>query len=479
MFRRRDLPSAGDSGKEPATRKPDVVLLLHFCYVAACLLGLVWQMSHILSVYMQYHTGSAVELRTIRSLNPPDLSVCIRYVEILKKGGLTKEQDQLPDKRAVIRAIQANVTIKRIFQDTPPAEDILSGCLYKKPNSYVNYVYQEPGPCFEMFSVSRFYTQEYLCYRFHMKVNESVDGVTGKYHYDTISESLYYPGLLYGFLLNNHTLGRANSIKPVVHDRKHLPFEDLAYAPYFSRQVNNSVVYNEISVFYRKTVIVKLPPPHETACDEYLLFNRSQKRCIDTCLKGVTVTRFDKVPFSAIEADQTLDLKHISGLDIQSESFGRELDHLENECEGVCWRKQCVQKVHSTTVLKEGTGEFKFFVIRLYVPMEPLLLLTFIPASSLEELLVYISTSLSVWLGFSFLAVDPVHLWRQVVRKQRVSRGIQCHCDHCTRQIASMEQEVQHLRRRQKRRLIGYDYDGSMSCGSRVRRRRRLAPLHR
>lgn len=442
----------------PGKRDFDFFSVLHVIFIVTCVTGFLFQTYYILSLYLQYNVGSNVELKTIITLDPPDLSLCIRYVDILAEGGITNRTSKSrSDVRSKIREIQANVTVKQIFDQTPSLESIVSGCVHKIPDSYSLHTHMNKGKCLSLFTGSRFYTQEYLCYKFQLRVNRS-QSVSGKYKYDNVAESLAYPGMLYALLLDNKTLGEANVIKITVHERNKMPFDDLAYSQYFSRQVNNVVRYSEISVFYQKTTIILLPPPFATACNPYPHFMGSQRNCITRCLTNATIAHFNKVPFSGIE-QEPLDYKLISSIDTSTPKFPKELDILENRCEKKCNGRQCMNKMHATTILKEGKGQFENFVIRLYVPMGPILHVDVIPTSSLQDLLVYISSSISVWLGFSIMSLNPADLWKEIDQKRKVSRGEACHCEHCNVEMRSLIREMNQLERKQKVLLVGYDYD--------------------
>lgn len=439
-------------------RESRVVTVLHTIFIAACVAGFMFQSYDILSLYLRYMTASVVGIKSDQTLIPPDISICIRYVDILSQGGLTPEEKKLRDKRQRIREIEANMTIKQVFDWTPSAEQIMSGCIHKIPNNYVTHVHRNTSICMGIFEHSRFYTQEYMCYRFRLLVKK-VSGSGGTFNYDNIATSLQYPGLFYGFLLNNKTLAEANILRISVHERERLPFDDIAYSQYFYRQVNNTVVYNEISVFYRKTTIEYLPAPYQTECLKYEPFMGSQKCCIDRCLKKRTLARFNKVPFTAIETEKE-DVPPISAFEIENKTFSKELDSMENGCERGCGGKQCTREMFATNVLKEGTGEFRYLVIRVYVPMEPSIILNSVPKSDLQDVIVYISSSLSVWLGFSVFALNPVAMYLSVTHDRAVERGDECHCNHCTKEMRALILECKRLRRHQKKLYVGYEYDG-------------------
>jgi hypothetical protein len=431
--------------------------VLHAIFIAGCAAGFLYQTHYILSLYMQYNVGSVVQITAIVALDPPDMSVCIRYVDILSEGTVNRTGKSSAAIRKEIRAIQAKLTVKQIFDQTPSMESIVSGCIHKIPDSYSVHTHQNKSRCLSLFTGKRFYTQEYICYKFQLNVNRT-QSITGKFKYDNVAESLAYPGMLYALLLDNQTLGDANIIKIAVHSRNSLPFDDLGYSQYFSRQVKNVVLYSEISVFYQKTTIILLPPPYVSACKDYHQFMGSKRNCISRCLTNATVTAFNKVPFSGIE-QEPLDYKLISSYDTSKPNFDKELDKWENMCEKKCGGRQCKNKMHASWILKESKGQFENFVIRLYVPMGPILHVDYVPASSLQDLLVYMSSSISIWLGFSIMSLNPADLWKEFDQKRRARRGEACHCEHCNIEMRSLIRELNQLERRQKKLLVGYDYD--------------------
>src|SRR5207302_906477 len=61
-------------------------------YRVLCLVGLSFQLYEVLKLYLEYNTVSDIEISVPVKLTPPDVSICIRYVDIVDYNLLFQEK---------------------------------------------------------------------------------------------------------------------------------------------------------------------------------------------------------------------------------------------------------------------------------------------------------------------------------------------------------------------------------------------------
>ena len=99
-------------------------------------------------------------------LKSPDLSICLRYVDIIDIGRFSRDRNISIGESDVngkyspfnIQLVQESVTIADIFNYTPSVDDIFLSCLARLPQSY-EYKPANGNGCYELFTVVNFYLQ--------------------------------------------------------------------------------------------------------------------------------------------------------------------------------------------------------------------------------------------------------------------------------------------------------------------------------
>lgn len=150
-------------------------------FATLCTIGLTLHISLISLKYFNYEATSVLSMDTPKKVDMPALSICIRYWDILDHHNLSNVVNETWQDSVLPK----NITLQQIFDNTPSSDAIFHDCLIRLPGHY-RFEAEVGSNCFRFFKVKKFYTQEYVCYRF--QANESV------YDYDQVSTAFLYSG---------------------------------------------------------------------------------------------------------------------------------------------------------------------------------------------------------------------------------------------------------------------------------------------
>jgi hypothetical protein len=407
--------------------------------------GFCYQIYDLCDSYFKYETSSLLEIDINDDLYAPDLSLCMRYVDILSMDLSYEERHT----KLGIRSVQRNLTIEQIFGLTPKPSELLSECFHRKPGSYQINELKTNSQCRMVFNITKFYLQEYICYRFHIKGGELKQN---SYSYKHIAFSLSYSGLFFGVSLNQSVIQESNQCKIIVHESDTYPVDSAAYAPFFYRRINdNESKYDMIKADYAITEIDLLPPPYDTGCDNYTKDGEMKKFCINRCVKNKAFDSFGKAAFTVVE-DQPVDLKHISGEDLENETLESEIKAIEKGCDSECFRPACSVEYSTTRIQKEERGVDSLFSLIVTSPGSPSVTVRSVPRQSFRDFAIYVTSTFGTWFGLSVMSFNPEAMRSLIERKGKKKKKSQVNqmrlvCHKCRILVFRIKQEILFLRR--------------------------------
>ncbi|KAI1281874.1 hypothetical protein HDE_13219 [Halotydeus destructor] len=203
-----------------------------------CVIGLSFQIKLVADYYFKYATVTEIMAVIPTKLYVPDLSLCIRYVDIFNMTRYTADTNiTIADnlKQDYFTRVQNTVTIADIFHYTPNENEIFDSCLMRYSNSY-NYERKNGARCYDEFNVTKYYIQEYLCYKFEWYTQADVE-----HDYRNLAYAVEFPGMFYNVNLELEPLKRANVMKLILHDTGY-PYRSSSLAPPVLRQYNPASV---------------------------------------------------------------------------------------------------------------------------------------------------------------------------------------------------------------------------------------------
>ena len=176
-----------------------------------CLSGLVYQLVHITKYYTEYNFNTQVKISLPNELLVPDLSICAHYLTMIDFGQYgdrygvdVPKRDMVWDE--ILNLVGNNLTIADIFEMTPPESATLSSCVIRPPLTY-KYEEHRRRECYRHFEVTKFYQQEYVCYRY------SQTKVRDQHFTRNVAYALSFPSVLYRLQLDDKVFNRTYEIK--------------------------------------------------------------------------------------------------------------------------------------------------------------------------------------------------------------------------------------------------------------------------
>lgn len=379
-------------------------------FTIACFGGWLYQVFEISSKYFEYSVGTRVYQDIQDEIQAPEISVCFRYVDIFNRdqfGNLTGRYFKRPIKEYEINELQASVTVKDIFTFTPYEFDSLEDCAFS--DGKFRRIHLDSRECYNKFHVSKFYTQEFICY--HFKFGESIISKSSNitYSYDRISYSLTEPGTIFSLDFNKTLFEPVDTMKAIISQRSY-PFRSRAFSPVISRHYNptfNNASYDLIKVSYSVIGIYRLEPPYETKCvaagDKYLF----PGLCKQKCLIGKVSSQLNRIPYSTV-ITKAVNLQHVNAKDLNESDFVNKLVNIEAKCSELCNYSSCEETYSRTEINKEDVTPNDEFRVVIETPRAPAVTIRYSAKLSFAEYLLYISSTVGVWFGLSVIHLNPL-----------------------------------------------------------------------
>lgn len=399
--------------------------VLSIIFYIICFGGFIFQVSDLFNLYFKYQMITELTVAIPDELSLPDLNFCVRYIDIFEYERFTSKTGVKitfnPHNVTTKRVQTAEITtISELFDYTPSVDDLFNDCVIKKPSSH-QYVEKVGKDCYTLFSVTKYYVQEYICYRFHLKPYAN-----STYYYNNLAYSLTHQGMIYAIGLKLTVFRPVNRFKAIISENgpKFFPTKSIAFAPDLLRNYNETTKLAQYSYFkasYGYLFNNLLPPPYPTKCRHYASDTNfvNQPDCRMKCLTKLTLKSFNKVPFAYIISEK-VNYRHLSLIDILNNST--ELDKDELECRDKCAFNDCIDYLSFTYVSQEENGrdenDFRF---QVSIPREPFVSVLYLPKIEFSELLIYVLSCVGTWFGVSIISLDPVKLIVRCVKKRERS----------------------------------------------------------
>ena len=314
--------------------------------VVISLIGFLVQVTQMSALYFGYHTTTRVTYVLNNEITPHSLVVCVRFTDILDRVKLKKdtgiEVDDVTDMDEALTQ-QAKLTVKQVFDCTPKSHEVLDGCFIR--TSDLRFTTHTAAACKSMFNVSRYMTQEFMCYILKPVAWYPV-------HTDAATLSHFKQFTVYDLLL-----------KPVFASSYYvIPITFLEGYPYVSRSFTDVLTlkkvkgnerlreYNLINISPTDYQIKTLEKPYETAC-----IDRDPDEVFD-CKRDCLLQEFEKynrIPLTEIlkESESMFyDMFPITTIDLEDPEFERLVNITYSRCHDDCFFRACSMSYTKTTV---------------------------------------------------------------------------------------------------------------------------------
>ena len=354
-----------------------------FTCVILCLL--ICNVAYLTKNYLLYITEANVAHCFPVKLNATKLSLCFSISSLLDRSpheySFTGHQS--------IKYI--NWTFYEVFKRMPSVSNTLDSCKYREFDLDILREEKSGKKCAELFKVTRYRMQGYMCYRFTFPIEQ-------EYSYHRLVNSLYSPRELYHLSIAQ-PLNDQHILYPLLH---------LDEFPDDARVFNGETYHESGSLFqlsYDLIESISLPSPYDTRCGRESGFT-----CYQKCMADVQ----RRLGYS-LDGDMTIENSPASFLRLIPGEMNTESD--PSFCYKQCPRYACKQFLVNTRFNKVKNPNEKLLLV--VETVNTLITKTlYLPAFPLIDYITQVGAVVSIWTGISVITLSRlIHPRRKVALK--------------------------------------------------------------
>lgn len=380
--------------------------------------GLVAQVIQVSLQYFSYSTTTRTQLTIPEYLRHHAVSLCIRYRDLLDTDKIFQETGIRIDTKwngnfTEIERFQATIddegklTIGQIFDYTPKADGVIASCIYRP--YYYDITGGDYSECNDYFNVSRYFTQEYICYKFEQRDIK-------EYNRLTVTTSTFYNRGLY-FINLMKAFDNISYVKPISYTGGY-PWLSSEFSPTINL-VSVGSNYNLITITPSDAVIILLPAPFDTKCLD-LPDDKSARFCKKDCWRESLAPLKITLPWS-ITLEDDPDLKPATLLNLKNNTFRAVVDKVLGRCGKHCDYKTCTS-VHTRTTPVAYKTKSDNIQFSLQTPIDAEITITAIATMSFIDFFTFTCSSFGTWFGISFISLASFSVMGK--RKKKRNNGL-------------------------------------------------------
>lgn len=379
------------------------------CFLLLCAVGFCVQVFSVSFVYFQFQTSAQIRNILSERTVSPNVAVCARYTDILQYERLGQEtgirRNRTEDFDGVVRT-QSLLTVRQVFEYTPPAAGVIASARIRHNDSFL-LVKCKGSECDSEFSVSKFYLQEYMCYRICLRLRHCID-------VDMTAFSLRSSHVLYYISLSDALANTTDSFRVIAHT-DNWPHLSKDYAPVMNRFADfarRTVHTNTFSFSYMTNEVQLMRPPYDSDCEPDVRRSALLRHiCMEEKLRPI-----HRLPFAGI-LTQPLPLPHLNYADLTNRTTADFVVRAEDQCAALFRRQACRFSFTITQLSqsKQRPGSRKF-VVKMRIPSSPGIQVVMDAKTTLSEFLIFVGSCVGLWFGLSAADLSPVRLLTRSVR---------------------------------------------------------------
>ena len=378
------------------------------CYRIICVIGFLYHINEIISIFMSHGTRSHVTFGMDDILPMPNCVVCATYIDILnrtdyKKYGLFPKKPASANDQAYE---QSRLTVREIFHLTPNPNKSINKCLLRIGDTF-RMEYYNTTDCQSRMNVRKFLMQEYICYSFTPNNSRN-------YSITWVTHSLLNSMHLFDFVLTDD-FATSSQILPIVSERVG---ERIDY-PLFSRnfakpvfrfqshivQDSSTLISNLYRLFHSTYRVQLLSYPYDTDCTK----DNPRHECIRKCVTQKSLI-LHRAPFTEMVFDE-LDIKIISPDDLKNKSVEDTIGKVHVYCSNQCSRETCFKSFSTTSIQpirSDTVGNSMRFEV--FTPETPITSIDTEPSLTFIDFIIYSCSCIGLWFGISIFSLNPTKL---------------------------------------------------------------------
>ena len=368
-------------------------------------IGCFIQVLVISKQYSEYRTTTVITQYMPDFMIRPNLVICARYIDILDTKRLFRDTKIQVGQSVYLKdnkRAHSSLTLRQLFDYTPNCSEIMSRCLFRKPGSHQLFDHRNKF-CYEEFNMTKFYLQEFICYRFNPILLTS-------FNMQIMSTDLYYSNLFYAVEISPTVL-------PVLLMRIIIFYPTTAQdEPDFSKRFalsfnrgNKNKSFNPTNVFsldFLSQEVTRMPLPYENGCLPGGLHGMRKSSCFTECLLKKVKERFGRIPFGVISVEPS-DLRMLSEEQLDDPETNNRFQSTEKECYEICRFIDCGTNYSIPSGTQEYWEDNDQLQFKVGMPRIPNQKIEFKAVYTTVDYVVYILSSLGIWCGISVMAFNP------------------------------------------------------------------------
>ena len=371
-----------------------------------CLTGFVYQIFQISLKYFEFRTTTKVALQLDTRLNNPSIIICTRFTDIIDRSNHLKYKINAKSRYNLDENFDdmSKLTIKEVFDLTPKPEDAMIGCQFRENDYSVDS--HPRDHCYSIFRVTKYLEGTFICYQFRTIVADS------NFRCDLAPLSYRSFNDLYAIVLHPRFVN-SNAIKLIsyIPENSNSSHNDppLISRRYFDwrlrygRHGPNSSSMNYLQVSGDLHFITRLQKPYETQCVERI------DEAHPSCRRKCNIESFRKhnlFPPNEFTTEPLL-LKTLNSETLTNKSLLEDVKNQNEKCTTECTRNLCDDSYSVSSVVSNFLKLNETLSIVSACSSRPSVSIEYLPRVSLMDLILYCSSSLGIWFGFSVISINP------------------------------------------------------------------------
>lgn len=341
------------------------------------------------------------------------LAICIRYWDVIYRKKLLNETGIKA--KPVLSLADAHdndvlLTVDQIFRYTPAADEIIESCIYRQDNLEIREVNSSPD-CHSRFNVTKFFTLEFICYKFKEKRQERLNRVS-------VFESNHHTFKIFELSLIQK-FAHVDLVNPIVWFNGSLPFLSRQFAkPVLLVKSSPTAlpIVNKIIVSPVDTTVKLLESPYDTNCK---WVHTSSFECKRQCALDAYL-KIDLVPGYHL-IDKPYRFIPVSNREYSNKTAYDILNKIYINCYRKCNYVDCHDTFTQTFV--DVTKEHnKSFAVAALMSSQAETTTQAQPSMSLVDYVSFMCGCFGTWFGLYFLSLDPSKVWQKKKQRQFVVR---------------------------------------------------------
>ena len=284
-------------------------------------------------------------------------------------------------------------------------DDLLTNAIIRYPNVYLVQEFNTTETIRQNVDVSKFYVQEYVCYRLAIKTNDSLN-------FARVATAYEWPGMAFNYRFRIELTYKTTSVVPVVH-------QGYNSLPHFALMMARSVPSNgsDIRLSYQNIVTYSLQAPYKTNCRHY-----HRSACLSECVINRTLDTLNVFPYTCLipELNNYNMSRPLFPHDLGNRTLMESYESIIGECLHKCSHATChyIQTITRIETVSKTTP-FNTTQVRVSIPTFPTIAIRYAARFGFLEYLIYIMSCVGTWLGISVLSLNPVPVLVWMLNKYR------------------------------------------------------------